>query len=155
MAEALGSDAWGRLVVRLTVGVLTLFHGVAKLLHPDTLDFIGSRLADIGVSEELAFGVYVGEVIGPLLVIAGVYSRVGGLFIVINMLFAIGLAHTGDLLSLGDHGGYRFFSLAASRSCCSAAGGWPSGRTECRVLDTQRNSVLRCAGRISSRLRSG
>lgn len=107
MAEALGSDAWGRLVVRLTVGILILFHGVAKLLHPDMLDFIGSRLASIGVSEELAFGVYIGEVIGPLLVIAGIYSRVGGLFIVINMLFAIVLAHTGDLLSLGDHGGYR------------------------------------------------
>jgi putative oxidoreductase len=107
MAETLWSDAWGRLVVRLTVGILTLFHGVAKLLHPDTLDFIGSRLAGIGVPEGLAFGVYVGEVIGPLLVIAGVYSRVGGLFIVINMLFAIGLAHTGDLLSLSDHGGYR------------------------------------------------
>ncbi|MGD8312842.1 MAG: DoxX family protein [Gammaproteobacteria bacterium] len=107
MGETGGSDAWGKLVVRLTVGILTLFHGVAKILHPGTLDSIGSRLAGIGVPEALAYGVYVGEVIGPLLVIAGVYSRVGGLFIVINMLFAVGLMHTGDLLSLTDHGGWR------------------------------------------------
>jgi putative oxidoreductase len=107
MAEIGGSDAWGKLVVRLTVGVLTLFHGVAKILHPGTLDFIGGRLAAIGIPEALAFGVYVGEVIAPLLVIAGVYSRVGGLLIVINMLFAIGLAHAGDLLSLTEHGGWQ------------------------------------------------
>jgi putative oxidoreductase len=49
----------------------------------------------------------VGEIVAPLLLIAGVLSRVSGLIIVINMLFAIGLAHMGDLLSLTDHGGYR------------------------------------------------
>lgn len=109
MAEALGSDAWGRLVVRLTVGILTLFHGVAKIVHPGVLDSIGGRLAGLGIGlpEWMAYGVYLGEVIGPLLVIAGIYSRVGGLFIVVNMLFAVGLMHTGDLLSLSDHGGWR------------------------------------------------
>ena len=31
----------------------------------------------------------------------------GGLIIVINMLFAVLLVHTGDILALTEHGGWR------------------------------------------------
>jgi putative oxidoreductase len=101
------SDAVGKLILRLTVGILTLFHGVAKITSEGAFDFIASRLGSVGIPEAVAYGVYVGEIVAPLLLIAGVLSRVSGLIIVINMLFAIGLAHMGDLLSLTDHGGYR------------------------------------------------
>ncbi len=97
----------GKLILRLTVGLLMLFHGVAKLIHPDSLDFIRMGLSGLGLPELLAYGVYVGEVLAPLLLVAGVFSRWGGILIVVNMLFAIGLAHTGDLFALTDHGGYR------------------------------------------------
>ena len=97
----------GKLILRLTVGLLMLFHGVAKLIHPDSLDFIRMGLSGLGLPELLAYGVYVGEVLAPLLLVAGVFSRWGGMLIVVNMLFAIGLAHTGDLFALTDHGGYR------------------------------------------------
>jgi putative oxidoreductase len=93
--------------LRLTLGVLILFHGVGKLLHPDSLEFIGGRLAGLGLPEALAFGVYLGEVVAPLMIILGIFTRVGGLLIVINMIFAIVLAHTGDLFMLGEHGGWR------------------------------------------------
>ncbi len=97
----------GKLILRLTVGLLMLFHGVAKLIHPDSLDFIRMGLSGLGLPELLAYGVYVGEVLAPLMLVAGVFSRWGGMLIVVNMLFAIGLAHTGDLFALTDHGGYR------------------------------------------------
>ncbi len=97
----------GKLILRLAVGLLMLFHGVAKLLHPDSLDFIRMGLSGLGLPELLVYGVYVGEVLAPLLLIAGVFSRWGGMLIVVNMLFAIGLAHMGDLFALTDHGGYR------------------------------------------------
>ena len=97
----------GKLILRLTVGLLMLFHGVAKLIHPDSLDFIRMGLSGLGLPELLAYGVYVGEVLAPLLLVAGIFSRWGGMLIVVNMLFAIGLAHTGDLFALTDHGGYR------------------------------------------------
>ena len=97
----------GKLILRLTVGLLMLFHGVAKLIHPDSLDFIRMGLSGLGLPELLAYGVYVGEVLAPILLVAGIFSRWGGMLIVVNMLFAIGLAHTGDLFALTEHGGYR------------------------------------------------
>ena len=99
-------DALGKLVLRLSLGGLMLFHGVNKLLHPGSLNFIGGKLGAVGLPEQLAYAVYVGEILAPLLLIIGLFARVGGLLIVINMLFAIGLAHSGDLLSLSGHGGW-------------------------------------------------
>ena len=107
MVEWLNNDAVGKLVVRLTVGILMLLHGVAKVLHPGTLDFIGGTLTGAGLPEVLAYGVYFGEILAPLMIILGVQARIGGLIIVINMLFAILLVHSGDLFSLTEHGGWR------------------------------------------------
>jgi len=107
MIDSLKNEALGKLVLRLTVGILMLFHGVGKLLHPDSLNFIGGSLAEAGLPAVLAYGVYIGEVIAPLMIILGIFSRLGGLFIVINMVFAVVLAHTGDLFSLTEHGGWR------------------------------------------------
>lgn len=95
----------GRLILRVTVGGLMLFHGVAKILHPASLDFISGMLTANSFPAFLAYGVYIGEVLAPIMVIVGYQARLGGLLIVINMLFAIFLAHTGDLFSLTEHGG--------------------------------------------------
>ncbi|MDH3899763.1 MAG: DoxX family protein [Gammaproteobacteria bacterium] len=107
MITLLRNDAAGKLVLRLTVGLLMLFHGIGKLLHPGSLDFIGSNLAGMGLPEIISWGVYVGEVIAPLMIILGIQARLGGLLIVINMLFAIGLVHMGDIFALTEHGGWR------------------------------------------------
>jgi putative oxidoreductase len=101
------NDDAGKLIVRLTLGILILFHGVAKILHPDSLGFIKGGVAGWGLPEALAYGVYIGEIVAPLMLIAGVFSRWAGVLVVVNMLFAIGLAHMGDLFSLTEHGGYR------------------------------------------------
>jgi putative oxidoreductase len=102
---SLNDDA-GKLVLRLTVAGLMLFHGVAKIMHPGSLDFIGGMLAGYGLPSILAYGVYVGEIVAPLMVIVGYKARLGALLMAINMLFAIVLAHTGDLFSLSEHGGW-------------------------------------------------
>jgi putative oxidoreductase len=107
MINLFKNDAAGKLVIRLTVGTLMLFHGVGKLLNPGSLDFIGSKLAGFGLPEIIAWGAYVGEVIAPLMIILGVMSRLGAGLIVINMLFAIGLMHMGDIFALTEHGGWR------------------------------------------------
>lgn len=108
----------GKLIVRLSVGGLMLFHGVAKIMHPGSLDFIGGMLAGYGLPAILAYGVYIGEVIAPLMVIVGYKARVGGLIMAVNMLFALVLAHTGDFFSLSEHGGWMieiqmFYLLSA------------------------------------------
>ena len=120
MSTLIHDDAFGKLLVRLTVGGLLLFHGVAKILHPDSLGFISKMLEGAGLPGDLAYGVYVGEIIAPLMIVLGVYCRPGGLVAAVNMLVAIWLAHSADIFSLGEHGGwalelqglYLFCSLA-------------------------------------------
>jgi putative oxidoreductase len=107
MSNVFHNDAVGKLILRLTLGILMLFHGVAKLLHPGSLEFINSQLTQLGLPTAVAYGVYVGEILAPLMLILGIFARYGGLIVVINMIFAIVLVHTGDLLALTDHGGWR------------------------------------------------
>ena len=97
-------DDTGKLVLRLTVGVLMLFHGVAKIMGG--VDGIAGMLAAIGLPGLIAYGVYVGEVVAPLMVIAGFRARLGAALMAFTMVVAIGLAHGSQLFSMGGHGGY-------------------------------------------------
>jgi len=106
----------GKLLLRLTLGGLLLFHGIAKLLHG--VGFIEGELAAHGLPTLLAYGVFIGELIAPLMVILGYQTRIGALLIVFNMLVALVLVHTNQLLSLGSNGGWAlelqgFFLLTA------------------------------------------
>jgi putative oxidoreductase len=107
MNELVTNAAVGRLVLRLTLGILMLFHGFGKLTSSGTIDFISNTLASAGLPGFIAYGVFVGEVIAPLMIIIGIYTRIGGLLIAINMVFAILLVHRGDLLSVTEHGGWH------------------------------------------------
>ena len=57
----------GILISRISLGVLMLFHGSAKLLYG--LDFIKGILAQAGVPSFIAYGVILGEVVAPILII--------------------------------------------------------------------------------------
>lgn len=94
----------GKLIIRLTLGGLMLFHGIAKLLHG--VGFIEGELASHGLPTFLAFGVFIGELVAPLMVVLGYQTRIGALLIVFNMLVAIVLVHSHQLLSLGGNGGW-------------------------------------------------
>ena len=94
----------GRLLLRLGLGGCMLFHGVAKLIAG--IDGISQLVTSHGLPAFLAYGVYVGEVVAPVLVILGFYSRIGALLIAVNMLVAIGLVHVADLSKLADSGGW-------------------------------------------------
>ena len=96
----------GKLILRLTVGILLLFHGIGKILNPGIVESIGSRLAGEGWPASIAYGIYLGEVLAPLMIIVGVLARIGGLLVVINMVFAILLSHTAQLLTLSKSGGW-------------------------------------------------
>ncbi len=94
----------GKLVLRLALGVMILLHGVAKLTHGVVP--IEGMLAGIGLPGYVAYGVFAGEVLGPLLLIAGFYARIGAALIAINMLFALVLAHSDELAQLSEQGGW-------------------------------------------------
>lgn len=100
------NDSLGKLILRLAVGVLILLHGWHKVMQPESLGFIEGMLADAGLPAALAYGVYLGEVLGALMIILGLYTRLGALLVAVNMVFAIGLAHSHELTALTQHGGW-------------------------------------------------
>ncbi|MFZ5724165.1 MAG: DoxX family protein [Pseudomonadota bacterium] len=105
-----------KLLLRLTLGVLMLFHGIAKLTHG--IGFIEGLVVAKGLPAFVAWGVYVGEIVAPLLLIAGVQVRIAAAIVAFNMLAAIVLVHMGDIFVLTDHGGWRlelqgFFLMTA------------------------------------------
>ena len=94
----------GKLILRLTLGVLILLHGIAKISGGTA--GIEKMLEGNGLPGFLAPGVYVGEILAPILVILGFYARLGAAVIVVNMLFAVLLAHRADLFLLTKSGGW-------------------------------------------------
>jgi putative oxidoreductase len=98
------NDGIGKLILRLALGGMMLLHGIAKLTGG--IGFITSVVTGAGFPAILAYGVYVGEVVAPLLLIAGWYSRTAAVVIAVNMLFAIGLAHSKDVFALNQTGGW-------------------------------------------------
>ncbi len=101
---AIANDSVGKLVLRVVLGVTILLHGIGKILHG--IDFIEQTVQAAGLPAALAYGVYVGEVIAPLMVITGMYARIGAAIIAINMAVALFLVHAGELLTLNDQGGW-------------------------------------------------
>lgn len=98
------SDDLGKLVLRVSVALLMLLHGIAKL--QGGVGGIAGMLAGHGLPGFLAYGVYLGEVVGPVLVIIGLFTRVGAVLMVGNMLVAIALAHMSELFSISQTGGW-------------------------------------------------
>jgi putative oxidoreductase len=99
------SEDFGKLVLRLSLGGLLLFHGVNKLLNG--IAPIKTMLASHNIPDMFAYGVYLGELVAPILVILGLFSRIGGTLIVFNMIVAMCLVHLGQLVALNPNsGGY-------------------------------------------------
>ena len=94
----------GLLILRLTLGILMLFHGVAKLMGG--AGYIAGMLSEMGLPGSLGYGVIVGEVIAPLLIIIGFRTRLAAFVYAINMVVAILMVHANDLFSINDHGGW-------------------------------------------------
>ena len=93
-----------KLLLRVTLGVLLLLHGLAKLQNG--VGGIVGMVSSAGLPGIIGYGVIVGEVIAPLMILAGVYSRIGGWLAAVNMLFAIVLVHSAEIFTLTQNGGW-------------------------------------------------
>ena len=98
------SDDTGKFVLRVALGVLLLLHGIAKI-HGG-VGFVSNMLVSHGLPAWLAYLTYVGEIVAPVLLIVGIYTRPAAWITVINMLVAIWLVHLKDLGVIGKTGGW-------------------------------------------------
>ena len=95
----------GLLVLRVGIGSLMLLHGVAKL--GPTFDIVTKMVVENGLPYWISYVVYVGEIIAPLMLIAGFRTRIAAVIFVFNCLTAISLAHSANLFSLNPYGGWK------------------------------------------------
>jgi putative oxidoreductase len=98
------ADDLGKLLVRLSAGGLMLFHGIHKLQHG--AGGIEDILRANNLPAGLAIGVYVGEVVAPILILIGFFARPAGLVLSFNMLVAVLLVHTKDLTRITPQGAW-------------------------------------------------
>ena len=98
------NDDFGKLVLRATLAILILFHGVSKLIGG--VDPVMGMLAKAGLPSALAFFVYVGEVIAPLMILFGIWTRLGAVIVAINMIVAVALAHIPQFFTMSKTGGW-------------------------------------------------
>lgn len=92
----------GKLILRVSISILMLFHGYAKL--SEGIDKIVMGVVNAGLPSFLAYGVYIGEVILPILIILGLYTRLAAVGMGITMVFAIFLVHSEKLFMLTKTG---------------------------------------------------
>ena len=92
----------GKLLLRITVAGLMLFHGLDKLLNG--IGGIEALVQSKGLPKFVAWGVVIGEVLAPLFMIVGKFTRPAALVFAFNMVVAVALAHPKDVFRTGDHG---------------------------------------------------
>ena len=80
-----------------------LFHGFFKLTHG--VAWIAGPLSSVGLPAWLQYGVYVAEVVAPLMVIVGLWARPAALVIAFDMFMAIFLARRADVAKVNPAGG--------------------------------------------------
>ena len=93
----------GKFLLRLAVAGLMLPHGIHKVVQG--IGQIQQMVIGTGLPEVLAYGVYVGEVLAPVLILIGYYTRPAAAVLAFNMAVAILLAHSNQILQIDrQHG---------------------------------------------------
>lgn len=92
----------GLLLLRVSLGGLFFLHGINKLQNG--VEGMKGMLTSNGLPAVMAYGVYVGEVLAPILIILGIATRPAALTIAFTMVVAIYVAHGDNMFALGKHG---------------------------------------------------
>lgn len=94
----------GKLVLRLAVGGILFLHGLGKMEAgmAGTVELVQNN----GFPGWWAYGTYAGEVLAPLLMMLGKFTRPAGWIVAFNMLMSIIIAHRDIAFQRNDFGGW-------------------------------------------------
>ncbi|HUP30620.1 MAG TPA: DoxX family protein [Usitatibacter sp.] len=93
----------GKLTLRLVIAVLILLHGIAKLRYG--LGDVIPALARHNIPQAVGYLVLVGEVLAPVLMIIGLFTRPAAWILAATMAVALVLGHPRELFQMTNHGG--------------------------------------------------
>ena len=94
----------GKLLLRVLVAGLMLFHGIDKVLHGPGA--VVQELTSHGLPAFPAYGLYVGEILAPVLILVGAWTRLSALVYSASVAFATLLVHGNDFLHLKPTGAW-------------------------------------------------
>jgi putative oxidoreductase len=100
------NDAAGKLLLRVAVAALIMMHGMSMLLVRG-VGVIEGELEAVGIPGFIAYGVFIGQIVAPLMMIAGFYARAGALVVAFTMVVAILLVHSDHMFVLTPNGGFQ------------------------------------------------
>ncbi|QKN82567.1 DoxX family protein [Scandinavium goeteborgense] len=126
-------DDLGKLLLRLAVGGLMLFHGLHKLFHG--VDGISGMLVAKGLPGFIAYGVLIGEVVAPCLIVLGILTRPAALVLALTMVVAWLMVGTGKTFALDAVGAWAieslvYYFIGALAIVCLGAGRYALGKSE-------------------------
>ena len=90
----------GLLLLRLAVGGLMLFHGIAKAMGGYV--FVAAMLAERGLPSGLVWLSVAAELLCSLMIVLGLYTRAAAVVMAGNMVVAVFMAHAGLLFSINE-----------------------------------------------------
>ncbi|HEY1019898.1 MAG TPA: DoxX family protein [Sediminibacterium sp.] len=100
----------GLLLTRVIIAGTMLVYGISKLFSG--IGFIEELMTKMGLPSFLGYGVYVGEIIAPCLILIGFRTRLAALVFAINCLTAILLTQLPSLFTVNAFGGWSLDLLA-------------------------------------------
>lgn len=95
----------GLLIMRISIGALMLLHGIPKLMHGT--EFIQQLLVSKGFPAFIAYGVYLGEIVAPLVIMIGFRTKLASLVFAFNTIVIIYLLHAHEIFAFGQYGGLK------------------------------------------------
>ena len=96
-------DDLGKLILRIAVAGLLIFHGIAKL--KGGIGWMAGPLGALHLPFVLGYGVYVAEVVAPILLVLGIWTRPAAAVIAFDLFMAIVLVVQGRTFTINERGG--------------------------------------------------
>lgn len=96
----------GILILRLSVGLMMIPHGINKIINPSALMYIQSLLDDKGLPAFISYGVFVSEILAPLFIVLGFRTRLSALVMFVSGIMVLFLAYSDIFFGLTQYGGW-------------------------------------------------
>jgi len=102
--SALHQPAVAFFILRWVVAGSLLVHGISKLANG--IGSIQGLVVSAGLPAFVAYGVLIGEMLAPLLVLINRFVAPAALVMAFNMVVAVALVHASQVFTLGKTGGW-------------------------------------------------
>lgn len=94
----------GLLIMRVSIAFTMLIYGISKWING--IDYIRLILNKYDLPSFFAYGIFIGEILMPILIIVGFRTKLVGLAFAIFCTTAIIMDRLPDLFSLNEFGGW-------------------------------------------------